>query len=418
MNETIRNWAGNVTYTARQVHSPRSLAEVRDIVRRVRKLRGLGSRHSFNRIADSGEDLLSLRHLDQVVRLDREAGTVTVEGGVTYGQLCPRLHAEGFALHNLASLPHISVVGACMTATHGSGDRNGNLATAVAGLEIVTGTGEVLTLSRGDAAFDGAVVSLGALGIVTKITLDIVRRFEVRQDLYLDLPFSALTANFDALTSSAYSVSFFTGWRGDHVDQVWLKNRAGAPAGLPDDLFGARRADRDYHPIASIDATPCTRQMGIEGAWHERLPHFRMEFTPSAGEELQSEYFVARANAVAALRALREIQDGIAPHLLVSEIRTIAADALWMSPCYRKDCVAIHFTWKPDWPTVRQVLPLIERQLAPFDPRPHWGKLFTMPAADVRVRYPRLADFRALLEQHDPGGKFRNAFVDEHVFGA
>lgn len=415
MTDTLRNWAGNIAYAARAVHTPASVAELQAIVRGSGKLRALGSRHSFNRIADTDGDLVSMRRFNRIVRLDAAARTVTVEGGITYGELGPALHAQGFAIHNLASLPHIGVVGAVSTATHGSGNANRNLAGAVAGLEIVTANGDIVSLTRGDADFDGAVVGLGALGVVSAITLDIEPTFEARQDVFLDLPFAALAASFEAISSSAYSVSVFTGWRGDTVDMVWLKNRAGAPP-PPRELFGARAAERPIHPIMAIDPTPCTEQLGVLGPWHERLPHFRMEFTPSAGAELQSEYFVVRADAAAALTAIRNMQDQIAPLLLISEIRTQAADTLWLSMNHERDSVSIHFTWKPDWDAVRRVLPLIESALAPFAPRPHWGKLFTMPGADIQRRYRRLGDFRALARRYDPAGKFTNELVAHCVF--
>ncbi|HWA18664.1 MAG TPA: FAD-binding protein [Devosia sp.] len=415
MSEILHNWAGNIAYGARAVHSPGSVAEVQAIVRGAAKVRALGSRHSFNRIADTDAELISLRGLNRVIAIDKAKRQVVVEGGITYGELCPVLDAAGFALHNLASLPHISVVGAITTATHGSGEKNRNLAAAVAGLKIVTASGEILSLSRGDARFDGAVVSLGALGIVSEVTLDVQPRFEMRQNVYLDLPFAMMIENFDALVGSAYSVSFFTGWNGDSVDQVWLKALADAPL-RSGELFGARPAERPYHPIAAIDATPCTEQMGVAGPWHLRMPHFRMEFTPSAGAELQSEYFVGRADAVPALKAIHRIQERIAPHLLISEIRMVAADDHWMSMNHQRDSVGIHFTWKQDWPAVSKVLPQIEAALAPFNPRPHWGKLFTMEPHAVKSRYARLGDFRALLGQHDPAGKFRNAFVDDYIF--
>jgi alditol oxidase len=308
-------------------------------------------------------------------------------------------------------------VGAVTTATHGSGERNGNLATAVRALEVVTADGENRSFKRGEPDFEGAVVGLGALGIVTSITLDIEPTYQMRQDVFTGLPFSTLVASFDALTASAYSVSFFTSWSGDSVDQLWLKSRVDAGYTFDPAAYGATAADRRYHPIAAIGGEPCTEQGGLAGPWHERLPHFRFEFTPSNGEELQTEYFVPRRHAVDALTALRGIEERIAPHLLISEIRMIAADELWTSPNYREDCIGIHFTWKLDWPAVSAVLPEIEARLAPFEVRPHWGKLFTLAPAEVQKRYPRLGDFRRLLGEVDPGGKFRNDFVDRYIFG-
>jgi xylitol oxidase len=414
MTGTLRNWAGNIAYAARSVHTPSTVAELQAIVRGSDKVRALGSRHSFNGIADTDGDLISMRNLNRVIRLDATALTVTVEGGVTYGELCPWLDAQGFALHNLASLPHISVVGAVTTATHGSGNTNRNLAGAVAGLEIVTASGDIVSLKRGDADFDGAVVGLGALGVVSSITLDIEPAFEVRQDVFVDLPVAALAENFEKISASAYSVSGFTTWRGDSVDMIWLKSRAGANP--PRDLYGARPADRPIHPIASIDPTPCTPQMGVPGPWYDRLPHFRMEFTPSVGAELQSEYFVPRANAAEALIALHAIQDQFNGPLMVSEIRTQAADELWLSMNYQQPSVSFHFTWHSDWDAVRKVLPAIEAALAPFGMRPHWGKLFTMAPADLQLRYPRLGDFRDLVRRYDPAGKFTNELVASSIF--
>ena len=414
MTDSLRNWAGNIAYAASAVHTPRSTAELQELVRQSKKLRALGSRHSFNRIADTDGDLVSMRRLDQVVTLDANARTVTVEGGITYGQLCPWLETQGFALHNLASLPHISVVGAVTTATHGSGNANGNLATAVAALEIVTASGDIVALKRGDAGFAGAVVGLGALGVVSSITLDIQPSFDVRQDVFVDLPFTSLVDNVEAITGAAYSVSGFTRWQGDTVDMVWLKSLADAPHHRGD-FYGAAPAPHAIHPIASIDPTPCTPQMGVPGPWYDRLPHFRMEFTPSVGAELQSEYFVPRADAAAALTALRQVQHQFAGPLMVSEIRTQAADDLWLSMNHQRDSMSFHFTWHPDWDSVRQVLPVIERALSPFEVRPHWGKLFTMPPADVAARYWRFNDFRGLAQRFDPAGKFRNAFVADYL---
>ncbi|MFN8484220.1 MAG: FAD-binding protein [Anaerolineae bacterium] len=416
-----QNWAGNLTYSAAQPHRPTTVQEIQSIVKNSSKVKALGTRHSFNTIADTPDDLISLERLNQVVALDRERRTVTVEAGMKYGDLGVYLHSAGYALHNMASLPHISVAGACATATHGSGDQNGNLATAVAALELVTGEGEVVTLSReGDGdTFQGAVVGLGALGVVTKMTLDVVPTFAVRQEVYENLPRAQLDAHLDEIMSSAYSVSLLNDWQPDRVNLVWLKRLVTADTApeVAPQMFGATLAAADRHPIAELSAENCTPQMGVPGPWHERLPHFRMGFTPSNGEELQTEYFVPRQHAVAALRAVTDLREGLAPLLQISEIRTVAADTLWLSPCYRQPCVAIHFTWWKDWAGVAPFLPTLEASLAPFDARPHWGKLFAMPTARVQALYARLPDFRRLAQSLDPRGKFRNAFLDRYIFG-
>jgi xylitol oxidase len=421
MIEHPKNWAGNYVYRAAHIHEPETVEQIQELVARSRKIKALGTRHSFNDIADSPGDLISLTHFDKILELDHERHTVTVEAGVRYGRLARWLHEEGYALHNLASLPHISVAGAVATATHGSGDRHGNLATAVSALELVTGNGEVIVLSReeGRAQFEGAVVGLGGLGIITKLTLDISPTFQMQQDVYEDLPLAELKEHYDELTSDVYSVSLFTDWCDSMIEQVWLKRHTpdGISVQAEPELFGARLATNNLHPIRNISAENCTDQMGVCGPWFERLPHFRMDFTPSVGEELQSEYFVPRAHAFAAFLAIDGLCEPIAPLLQISEVRTIAADKLWMSPCYQQDSVAIHFTWKQDWEGVRKVLPLIEEALAPFHARPHWAKLFTMSPGRLQSLYNKLPDFQQLLEQYDPQEKFRNTFLNTYIFG-
>jgi xylitol oxidase len=417
----LTNWAGNLEYGTAKLHAARSLDDVREFVRKQSKLKVLGTRHCFNTIADSAHGFLSLGELGEVVALDSAARTVTVGAGMRYGQLCPYLNEKGFALHNLASLPHISIAGACSTATHGSGEKNGNLASAVRALELVTAAGDLLRLSADQhgEAFQGAVVGLGALGAVTKVTLAIQPAFAMRQWVYEDLPLAQMKEHFDAIEASAYSVSLFTDWQGQKIREVWIKSRTenGQAFAAPEEFFGAKRASRNLHPIAELGAENCTEQLGVPGPWYERLPHFRMGFTPSAGKELQSEYFVPRAHAVDAILALEKLRDQITPHLMISEIRAIAADSLWMSPCYRQDSIAIHFTWKQDWPAVSRLLPVIEKELGPFGARPHWGKLFTMAPSVLRSRYERLPDFLALARKYDPQGKFRNEFLDQNVYG-
>jgi xylitol oxidase len=410
------NWAGNYTYRAERLHRPSTLEQVREIAAAAPRIRVLGSRHSFNDMADSAE-LMTLDALPAEVVVDRAPGTVSFAAGMTYGALAAVLRREGLALHNMASLPHISVAGAVATATHGSGDASGNLATAVAGLELVTSGGEVVAAARGDDDFDGLVVGLGALGAVTRITLDVEPAYEVRQRVFEGLAWDALSEHFDEISAAGDSVSVFTRWRGS-TDQVWVKSRVtGAPEQVRDDLFGAPAATVDRHPILGLDPVNCTPQLGRPGPWSERVSHFRLGFTPSAGDELQSEFCVPREHAVAAIEALRAIGDRIAPVLQVSEIRTIAADRLWMSPQYGRDTVAVHFTWMPEPDAVARVLADVEGALAPFRARPHWGKLFLAGAATLAPLYERRPDFVRLAERLDPRGAFRNAWLEERVLG-
>jgi len=412
------NWAGNLTYQAASIARPASVAEAQEIVRAAARVRAVGSRHCFNDIADTTGVHLSLELLNRIAGVDERARTVAIEGGVRYGELGPYLDQRGYALHNLASLPHISVAGAVATATHGSGARLRNLAAAVTGIEFIDARGDLVALSRekdGDI-FAGAVVNLGALGIVTKLTLAIEPTFQVRQRIYRDLPFDALTAHFGEVMGAGYSVSAFTTWLQDTIEQVWVKSRNEEPP-LPPDLFGALPATANLHPLPGHDAASCTDQMDVPGPWYERLPHFKLAFTPSSGAELQAEYFVARERAVDAIRALKRWGRALGPFLFVSEIRTVAADDLWLSPAYKRDLVAFHFTFRQDVPGVLRILYEMEQQLAPLSPLPHWGKLFAMSPAKIATGYPRLGDFRDLAAKHDPAGKFRNRFVDKYVFG-
>ncbi|SIO41882.1 xylitol oxidase [Singulisphaera sp. GP187] len=417
----LTNWAGNYRYSTNNLYPVTSIEQIQKFVKEHDSLKTLGTRHCFNGIADSSHALLSLKPMNRVLALDPMARTVTVEAGINYGQLSPYLHDKGFALHNLASLPHISIAGACATATHGSGVKSGNLATAVSALELVTADGNVLNLSRerDGNTFLGAVVNLGALGVVTKVTLDIEPTFLMRQDVYENMTLTQLADHFEAIVASGDSVSLFTDWQAKRISEVWVKRRveAGDRSAAKPEFYGATLATKNLHPIAELSAENCTEQMGVPGPWYERLPHFRMGFTPSSGKELQSEYFVARKDAVEAILAIERLRDRVSPHLLISELRTIEADRLWMSPCYNQPSLSIHFTWKPDWDAVRKLLPMIEKELAPFKPRPHWGKLFTLDPAQLQSRYEKLNDFKGLVKTHDPLGKFRNAFLARNLYG-
>lgn len=405
------NWAGNLRYGARALVQPRTLDELAETIAASPRVRMLGSRHSFNALADTDGALVSLAALaaeESSVSADRR--TVRVPAGIRYGDLVPFLRRERLALANLASLPHISVAGAVQTGTHGSGDRIGTLATQVVAVELVTGAGERRRFARGDAEFDGVVVALGALGAVTHVELAVEAHYEMGQHVFDGGEWDAVLAGFDAVTGAGDSVSLFTTWAdADRVDQVWVKARSGRER--PDlARIGARPADGPRHPIPGVDPEPCTAQAGVPGAWFDRLPHFRLAFTPSVGAELQSEYLVDRADAVAAIEALRRLSPRIAPLLHVCEVRTMAADDLWLSPASGRSTVGLHFTWHPDEAAVRALLPAVEAAL-PGSARPHWGKIATLGADEVRRRFPQWSRFAELRDRLDPQRRFVNAHL-------
>jgi xylitol oxidase len=414
MSEPLRNWAGNVGFRAARVHRPGSLEELRRVVAGAAKVRALGTGHSFNRIADTDGDMVRTDGLPAVVEIDTPASTARIAGGMRLADIAARLDAAGFALGNLPSLPHISLAGTCATGTHGSGDRNPGLAAAVRAVRLVGPEGDVLTLEReGSADFGGAAVNLGALGVVTELTVDLLPSFQVAQRVYQDVDLDRLIEERDAVFAAGYSVSGFTDWGGDTC-AVWLKSRIGAdggPEGPGLARLGGREATGPAHPVPGMPAGNCTQQLGVPGPWYERLPHFRPEFTPSSGEELQSEFFVARERAGEALAAVRALGARIAPVLQISEIRTIAADAQWLSPTHGRDSMAIHFTWVADRSAVEPVLRQVQEALLPLGARPHWGKLFLGGAEAAIAGYERAPEFEALIGRMDPLGRFRNQFL-------
>ena len=409
--DLMQNWAGNLHYSSAEVRRPRSVDELAGIVSAAGRVKALGSRHSFNRVGDTDGVHVLLDGLPQEIELNSERQTVRVSGGISYGVLCRTLEESGLAIHNLASLPHISVAGAIQTGTHGSGVDNTSLAGAVERIELVRPSGEQVSLSREDGdVFLASVVGLGAMGIVTGLELSVRPSYRMRQRVLENLPWESALENFTAIASAAYSVSLFTDYAGDTVSQVWLKALDSEPALT--DLFGATPAVEARHPLPGMSAENCTPQLDEAGLWLDRLPHFRHEFTPSNGEELQSEFILPLEHAPAALQAVRTLADKVAPLLFVSEIRTGAADEFWLSPFYRQQSVALHFTWKPLQAQVEAVLPEIEDLLRPFGARPHWGKLFTPASHDWESLYPRFAAFRSLASGYDPDGKFRNGLLD------
>jgi xylitol oxidase len=411
----MTNWAGNVTFGAASIVQPENVDQLCEVVaeasRNGQRLSAVGSRHSFNRIADTDGVLIDTSALDGV-EIDAEHGLATIGAGVTYAQLGPQLHAAGLALHNLPSLPHISVAGAVTTATHGSGDRNRCLADSVESVELVTADGESSEIGRGHLDFAGAVVSLGALGVVARLQLRTEPTYDVAQTVYRDVPLVRVTTHLDEIMGLAHSVSLFTDWRSGAIDQVWVKQRTDRDQQPPRDVFGGTPADEPCHPIPGSPADACTEQLGQPGPWHERLPHFRASAVPSAGDELQSEYFVDRLDGPAAMEAVAAVSDEFADVLLVSEVRSIAADDQWLSTTGDRARLGLHFTWRPDRDAVDSAVAAIESALSEFEPRPHWAKISALDPALVRERYRRFDAFRELAERVDPTHAFRNPYLD------
>jgi xylitol oxidase len=400
-------WAGTHVFAAPALVDALSIDEVRAAVAAGGPVRALGTRHSFHDLADTAGTLVTVTGIPAEPVLDEQTREVTVGAGTRYGVLARWLEDRGWALHNLGSLPHISIGGAIATATHGSGHANGALTTAVRRLEYVDATSNLAEVRVGDPDFAALAVGLGAFGIVVRVTLAIEPSYRMRQDVYSGLSWDAFLADPDAVTGSAYSVSVFTNW-GDDVGDVWRKARLdeGDP---PDEWLGSRRRTDTASLVGSTENL--TTQLGVPGAWCDRLPHFRLDATPSNGDEIQSEYFVARSDAAAAVTAVRTLAADIRPHLLVSELRTVRADDLWLSGASGRDTLAIHFTWANHPGAVRALLPRIEAVLAPFGARPHWGKWHAMDADGIAAVTPRLFDARAVFERLDPEARFSNAHL-------
>jgi len=413
----LTNWAGNLVYSVDSVHYPTSVVQVQELVARLPRVRALGTRHSFNGIADSpGGALISLSELASEVTIDADAMTVSVTGGTRYGVLAAELQAQGYALHNTGSLPHISVAGATATGTHGSGDRNGILSTAVSAVELVRYDGSLVTVDRSNPDLKALAVGLGAFGVITRLVLDVQPTYLVRQDVYRDAPWDTVLDAFDEVMASAYSVSLIGDPGSQVIRELWQKTRVESvsdghqePEPVAATLHGGTWYDDAEEPADhSLNV-----RAGIPGPWSERLPHFRLDAPPSAGgDELQTEYFVERRHAVNALRTLRSLGDRISPHLHAAEIRTAAADDLWLSPAYERDSLCIGFTWRKHPTEVMALLPDIEAALAPYEPRPHWGKLFVLNDEHLARRFPRLPEFLELTTTYDPMGKFSNAFIE------
>lgn len=409
----MRNWSGHVQFAATQLAVPASVEELRGLVAASPRVRPLGTAHSFNDIADTDGIHVSVANLPGRIEVDSARRIARVPAGLRYGELALILDGMGWAVHNMASLGHISVAGTVATGTHGSGDRNQTLSASVRGLTMVTAQGDLVTIDEGDPRLRGSVVALGSLGVVTSVDLVIEPAFTMSQHVFDDVSLDAVLAHFDEVFSSAYSVSWFTTWDPDLRGQVWMKRRIDTEGPWSSDtVLDGRLAGGPRHPLPGHDPVHCTEQEGLPGPWHERLPHFRLDFTPSSGDELQTEYLVPRSEATVLLREVAALGPRLHPLLHVSEIRTMAADDLWLSGAFGRDTVGIHVTWQKR-PEVLALLADLDALFASRGGRPHWGKLFDAESDSLQARYPRFGDFVALMSEFDPAGKFRNRFMDQ-----
>lgn len=408
----MQNWSKNVDFNDRAYLQPESLAELQELVKSNQKLRARGTAHCFNEIANTSSYAINLSKMPKSFEVDSASRSVRVAAGLKYGELAPILHEHGWALDNLASLPHISIAGSISTGTHGSGINNKNLANQVLSLDLVTAEGELRHIDRAHPAFNAVVVGLGMGGVVYQYELKVEPTYQIRQVVYPNIPLDVLQRNFDGIMGTAYSVSYFTDWSSEQVGNLWCKFRDGDL--IPESIGGCAQADKKHHPIPSVDPAACTDQLGEPGYWHERLSHFKLDFTPSVGEEIQTEFFVGRKDAAAAIEAVSKLGAEITPLLWITELRTIAKDELWLSGAFQRDTLAIHFTWKK-LDAIYPVIEKVEAALRPFNYRPHWGKVFTADATYLKSVYPKMGEFQALLQALDPGKKFENSFTRKNV---
>ena len=404
----MQNWSKNVDFNDKSYFQPTTLSELQGLIRNNPKVRARGTAHCFNEIANTSSVAINLTKMPKTIEISAGKKSVLVAAGLTYGELAPALHTQGWALNNMASLPHISIAGSISTGTHGSGIKNQNLANQVLSLDIVTAEGELRHIDRTNPAFNALVVGMGLGGVVYQYELKIEPTYGIRQIIYPEIPLDILQRNFDQIMGTAYSVSYFTDWSNAKVGNLWCKFRADEI--IPESIGGSKYADKKYHPIPSEDPVACTEQLGVAGNWHDRLSHFKLEFTPSVGEEIQAEFFVDRKDAAAAIEAVSQLGPEITPLLWITELRTIAADNLWLSGAFERDTLAIHFTWKKD-DAIYPVIEKVEAALRPFTYRPHWGKVFTADAQYLNSAYPKINEFKALVEGLDPTSKFENSFT-------
>lgn len=405
----MHNWSRNIYFEENEYFQPESLIELQDLVRSKSSIRARGSAHSFNEIANTKSCAINLAKMPKVIEINQDNKSVLASAGLTYGELAPALHKKGWALSNLASLPHISIAGSISTGTHGSGIRNKNLANQVKSIRFIDHQGQLHQIEQSSPDFNALVIGLGLGGIVYQYELSIEPTFQISQVVYPDIPIEILQSNFEEIMGVAYSVSFFTDWSTKNIGNLWCKFHS--DENILDEISGYSQATQKYHPIPSMDPIACTDQFAVEGNWYERLPHFKIEFSPSVGDEIQSEFFIDRKDAAAAIDAISKLGSEISPLLWITELRTIAADELWLSGAFQRETLGIHFTWKK-MPEIYAVISKVEQALLPFNYRPHWGKAFSSNPSHLHRAFPRMSQFFELIQKIDPEEKFYNEFVE------
>jgi xylitol oxidase len=411
----VKNWAGNLTFSAKEFIEIDNISKLQQVVSNSQGVKVLATGHSFNAIGDTKYTLISLKNLSNGIEIDSQNAQALIPAGMSYADAARYLESNGWAFSNMASLGEVTIAGAISTGTHGSGSNNGVLSTSVVGLEIVLGSGELITIDESNSEeFAGFVISLGSLGVFTKIKMKIVPSFSVKQFVYENIGIQAVAENFDTVFNSAYSVSYFSNWAKNSTGQIWMKFLDDSSSdNLSDNWLGANQAKAKQHPVKINNPDPCTDQLGISGKWLYRLPHFKLDSSPASGDEVQTEYLVDRKYVNEYIQDLRTIGDEIAPRVYATEIRTIKSDELWLSGAYQRETVGFHFTWKKS-DTLVDFLPRIEEILGKHDGRPHWAKLFSVKSDELSARYPKYSNFEALLKKYDPKKKFRNKFIDQY----
>jgi len=411
----MKNWAGNLTFSAKEYIEIDSISKLQSIVSKASGVKVLATGHSFNDIADTNQTQISIKNLSNKIEIDSIKKVVLVPAGMQYADVCRYLETKGWALFNTASLGEITVAGAMLTGTHGSGSNNPVLSDCVEGIEMVLESGEIFNISREDSdEFFGFVISLGALGVFTKLKLKIVESFSIKQFVYENIGIQSISENFDDVFDKSYSVSYFSNWKKNSTGQIWMKflDNNNFPQ-LPSVWLDGNIANANQHPVKVNDPSPCTDQMGVSGKWLYRLPHFKLDSSPASGDEVQTEYLVDRAYVSHYIDELSNIGDEIAARVYATEIRTIKADDLWLSGAHGRQTVGFHFTWKKS-DSLQTFLPKIEEILGNHNGRPHWGKLFSTPRENLIGRYPKYSNFEDLLKKYDPNKKFRNSFINRY----